>query len=100
MALFQCARLRIALSIRAHSQRQEIILRIDDVLILRCAVSVRERPPHSFLCAGEEKKTCGVQLDLAEDGGRLDAQPAAAVAVVTSTDFGLWAKQVVAGMAR
>jgi hypothetical protein len=52
--------------------------------------------PLRSLCRGE-KKACGVQLELAEDGGRLDAQPAAAVAVVTSTDSRLWAKQVVVG---
>lgn len=64
-----------------------------------CGQRRRKPSPTLSLCKGEEK-TCGVQLDRAEDGGRLDAQSAAAVAVVTSTDSGLWAKQVVAGMAR
>lgn len=52
--------------------------------------------PLSIFERGREK-ACDIQLDCAEDGGRLGAQPVAAVAVATSTGSG--AKQVVAGMA-
>jgi hypothetical protein len=47
---------------------------------------------------GREKKACGAQLDHAEGEGRLDAQPAAVVAVTTSIDSET--QQAVAAMAR
>jgi len=55
-----------------------------------------ETPP--FFRREREGKPCDAQLDHAEEWGRSDAQPAAAVAVTTSIDSET--QQAVAGMAQ
>jgi len=64
---------------------------------VRSASEKAYRPSPLLSLGGGEKKAYSVQLDCAGDGERLVAQPAAAVAVATSTDSG--AKQAVAEMA-